>query len=527
MKLSKSISCLVSSIALLGVMAGCGPRNNDSSSSASTPADSTNTGNSNGGPTNSEYGEAPKTINIDFWHTFGQSIVTRLETVAADFKQLIQEHDGITVNVNLAYKGGYDDLEKAVITGFAGGSYPNISVAYPDNVANFLYQAPTDTTVVNLDKWMNDEEVGFGKQDWLGDVYSGIPADKSDFVEAFIDESTMYQKEGSYSLPFMKSSEVMFYNKDAFERAFALYAPAGVGDTEEAMANWLAGLTWSEFIDFNRFISANKSKILSTLEYPVVYDSDSNLFITKLAQNDVTYSAIGTDGRGTVPFESGEARTKTESIVQEIVDLHNAGILNTKAIEGEYGSNSFVEQACLFSIGSSGGAGYNIPSSNEFEVGVCRVPPVDENHAMYISQGPTLTLLENSNDAKTNYWKTYYSWEFLKYITNPEVNAQICVLGSNGYVPVRDSAYTTATYQRFLSADPNNTLVKSSIVVQEDIGMAGEYITSPVFVGSANLRDAVGGIFAAVVSEGLSVNQAITDAITQSKQFFHALGDKK
>lgn len=523
MKLSKSIYCLVSSIALLGVLSGCSPNSSTSTSSSSTPGgEQTNSSR----PTNAEYGEAPATINIDFWHTFGQSIVERLESVAADFKALVQEHDGVTVNVNLAYKGGYDDLEKAVTTGFAGGSWPNISVAYPDNVANFLYQAPTSTTVVNLDSWMEDKNVGFGTQDWLGDSYSGISATKSDFVEAFISESTMYQKEGSYSLPFMKSSEVMFYNQNAFQRAFALYAPSGVGDTEEAMDNWLANLSWDEFIEFNRFIANHKDDILSTLEYPVVYDSDSNLFITKLAQNDITYSAIGSDGIGTVPFETGEARTKTEAIVQEIVDLHEEGILNTKAIEGEYGSNSFVEQACLFSIGSSGGAGYNIPSSNEFAVGVCRVPPVDDDHAMYISQGPTLTLLENSNNAKTNYWNTYYSWEFLKYITNPEVNAKICVLGSNGYVPVRDSAYTTSTYQMFLNSDPNNTLVKSSIVVQEDIGMDGEYIVSPVFVGSANLRDAVGGIFAAVVSEGLSVNRAITDAITQSKQFFHPIGDK-
>lgn len=517
MKLSKSITGLVSAFALLGILAGC----NNGGSSSSTPTDTGNTdttpvGPSGSKPVSDEYGEAPDQVDISFWHTFGDTVESRLSQHIAEFQEKVLAHDGVTVNVDSQYKGNYDELEGVISKGFAAHNIPTIAVAYPDNVAFYMYQA-SEGTVINLDQWMNDPNVGFATQDWLGDNNMG----KEDFIPDFIEESSMYQVEGSYSLPFMKSSEVLFYNKELFYVACALYQPDGVNtESQEAMDNWIAGLNWTEFMDFNRFIHAHASEISNTIEFPAIYDSDANLFITKLAQNGVDFSGIGENGIGTIPWESGEDRTKAEEIVQQITDAYDAGLFTTKGIEGEYGSNAFVQEQTVFSIGSSGGTGYNIPASGAFEVGVCRVPPVDEDHKMYISQGPTLTLLRNSTNDTTAYWRTYYSWELLKYLTNTEVNADMCVLGSEGYVPVRYSAYTTSIYTSFMN-DVNDTYVKTSLVVQDDIIDGGQFINTAVFAGSSQLRDAADGIFSRVVNEDQAVSASLQYAIDTAKNYFH------
>ena len=417
-------------------------------------------------------------------------------------------------------------MQGIIIKGFGTGAYPNIAVAYPDNVANYLYQAKDN--VVDMEELMNDENIGFGTQEWLGDSSDGVVYDSEDFIQAFLDESQSYNEEGAYSLPFMKSSEIMFYNKNAFYPACQLYAPEGVDtSSEQAMDEWIANITWDELTDFATFISENRSNgaILSSLEYPVYYDSDSNLLITKLIQNEIGYTDVDENGVGKILFQTGEARTKAEAMVKELVDLHGDGnletvgddIFTTKALEGTYGSNAFVEQKTIFSIGSSGGTGYNDPQSDSFEVGVCKVP-YDNDKPVYVNQGPTLTMFHNTRNEADDYWRTYYSWLFLKYLTNPEANARMCIR-SNGYVPVRYSGYETATYQTFLG-DENNILVKASNILQDDI--QGNYIVTPVFIGSAELRDEMGAILNSACPNEVNttVTQAFDRAINNALNYF-------
>ena len=328
----------------------------------------------------------------------------------------------------------------------------------------------------------------------------------------------MYQQEGSYSLPFMKSSEVMFYNKQAFYTACKMYQPEGVNvDSTDAMDEWISNINWNDFMAFGEYIKDHKQDILTSLEYPIYYDSDSNLFITKLMQNDIPYSAVGDNGVGEIPFETGENRTKAEAIIQGLADAHADGVFTTKALEGTYGSNAFTEQKTIFSIGSSGGTGYNIPTSEAFTVGVCKVP-YENGNPIYVNQGPTLALLNNTTNETEGYWRTYYSWEFMKYLTNPEVNAGICVLGSEGYVPVRYSAYETTVYQQFMQ-DLTDPIAATSDILQNDIN--GNYIVTPVFVGSAQLRDQVGTILNTVCTQSISVTEAFTNAINNAKTYFH------
>ena len=496
MKKVKLCACLVSIFSLLGMLGACAP-----TTSSSTPDSSSSSSSSQ---------QPGGKVEVLFWHTFSQSIVNSLEQVIPDFEAAILETEGVEVDIQLAYQGGYDEIVDKITKGFSTGNIPTMAIAYPDHVADYLLAEQTPGQyVVNLDQYISNSEYGFGTEAHLGDKAN---YDEYDIVEAFLDEGRQYIREGTYSLPFMKSSEVMFYNVEALTAVLNLYKPE-FGGAASVIKEYIDNISWEDFMDLLGFIQDNKDQLdMPSLEIPAFYDSDSNFFISKMFQNEIAYSSI-VDGNGQIDFESGEARSKAEAMVAEMKEDYDSGKFFTKGTEGTYGSDHFKNAKSIFSIGSSGGAGYNIPSADDFTVGVCKVPASNDN-PLYVSQGPTFTMLRNpalSNDV--NDARNLYAWKFMKFLTNPDMNVRICITGSEGYVPIRYSAYESANFLDYLEI--GEELAEVAKIVINDID--GNYLNTAVFKGSATLRDQVGGILVTVFKGDKSVSQAFTDAINNTK----------
>ncbi len=468
-------------------------------------------------------GEKSEGITVVFWHTFGKTIQDTLDRKIEEFEKLVLENDGVKVHIDHNYRGGYDDILSNITQGFGAGNVPTMAVAYPDHVADYINMQPSDGAyVVNLDKYVYDSEIGFGKEKWLGDTVTGT----DDFIPAYYEEGQSFVLEGTYTLPLMKSTEVMFYNMDIvdpllddmseLDETSEYYIP-GIKERSDN-SKFLSSISWDELMiigDYflNEWQSSYKPTDLTNF-YPVFYDSDGNLFITKMMQNEIPYSSVNyTTGKGTIDFETGEARTAAEEMVTKLNEYHEKGVLTTKGAIGEYGSNYFVDGKALFSIGSSGGTGYQLPTSDAFEVGVCMVP-ADNNNPLYVCQGPDLVMLRNPGlSDKENDERNLYAWKFMKYLTNPDVNVELCTYGSEGYSPVRQSAYTTDEYMEYL--EWGEQYADTAKVVLNDIGT--KYFTTAVFPGSATLRDQVGGIITNVLTGNEeSVTSAFDVAINQS-----------
>lgn len=472
-----------------------------------------------------------KGITINFWHTFGKTPADSIEAQAKRFATLVKENEGVDVRVKFSYQGGYGDILSKTTKSFVSGETPTIAVAYPDHVADYFgAETRPGQYVVDLSKYVNDASIGFGKESYLGDKHNS-----SDIVEAFWEEGCHYTREGVYSLPYMKSSEVMFYNMNAV-RAFMPYYDAEA-TTDDDIRRIMENMTWDELMEFCEIIvDTNKTaKLFPTLDNsigPCFYDSDGNFMISKLYQEEIGYSSIDANGNGVIDFNgvAGGSFVPSESQVTEYNKmiaflkkykaLYDKHLFTTKGVFGEYGSNNFTLQKTIFSIGSSGGAGYNFPSTSTFEVGICKVPSSatnPNNTNLYVSQGPTLCLFnDNSISADKNEEKLKYAWKFMKYITNEEVNADLCVNGSEGYIPVRTSAYATQTFIDFMR--DGEKYAKTAKTVIQDIN--GSYINTPVFRGSAGLRDAMAGCLADVLkSDGSDtkikevLDRAISNAV--------------
>ena len=500
---------------ILGVaamLAGCGG-GGGSSSSSSEPAPSSSASTSSSATTpSSSSSVAPREVNISFWTAFGQTPLEAAQKAAKDFSKIIKEQTGDIVNIDITYGGGYDEIRTKIEQGFAVGNIPTMSIAYPDHVANYLGQSKN--YVYNIQPFMDDPDIGFCTQPYLGDsdLY-----DADDFVEAYLDEGRHYKYEGTYSMPLMKSSEILFYNYDAMLLAIAAMPDNFLPDAPRSSPeDFLAAIDWDEFMQLCQFIKDHKNQILDTLEVPCQYDSDGNFFVSEMFQNNIPYGSIGPDGVGRIDFESGDARANTEKMVNKLKGYVDAGLLTTKGVTGQYGSYDFAACKSVFVIGSSGGAGYNEPAGDIFKPAVARVPAFNKANPLYVTQGPTMTFLRNPTlSDEVNDLRASYAWQFAKYITNPAVNVYLCVWGSEGYVPVRYSAYEDSKYQSFLSQG-EFTAQSAQVLINE---IDGKFISSDVFVGSAELRDKVGGVLTQVFSGDKDTTTAITDMILYVKTF--------
>ena len=480
---------------LLAALASCGVGPSPSSSSSSHASS-----------------QSEEVVEVPFWTTFGQSNLEALKAKAAEFEKIILKETGRKVVINPTYEGGYDEVRDKITNGFSAGNVPAMAIAYPDHVANYLAnESAAGQYVYNVENFFSDSKIGFGKQAYLGDNQGA-----DDYVEAFIDEGTHYMREGTYSMPLMKSSEVMFYNFDAVKEGLETYDPeSAVSDAK--VEKFVSELTWDKLLEFSEHCLSHKSTVLDTMKQPIWYDSDSNLFISKMFQEGIDYCSIGSDGKGVVGFKTGENRAKAEAFVNSLVAAKNKGLLTTKGVENTYGSDSFKNGETIFEIGSSGGTGYTMPEGASFEVRVTKVPD-SNNNPLYVSQGPTVTFLKNpaKSDA-VNDERVKYAWQFYKYITNAENNVYLCVYGSEGYLPVRYSAYETAEFAEFLEV--GEIYADTARVLIDDI--SGRYFNAPVFKGSAGLRDQCGGIVTGALLGNKGTVTALFDAaIEQAEKGF-------
>ena len=143
------------------------------------------------------------------------------------------------------------------------------------------------------------------------------------------------------------------------------------------------------------------------------------------------------------------------------------------------------------------------------------------NNPLYVSQGPTLAIFNDSGlSADKNEQTTLYAWKFVKYITNGQANAELCVNGSEGYAPVRYSAYETEFFQEFM--EYGEEYAKCYDVIVNDINVNAGYLIAPAFKGSAALRDECGSLLTAAIraSNTTDIPGLIDRCISNARQKF-------
>ena len=436
-------------------------------------------GNNKGNFVIPEEGFDPNTpVTIKFEHTMGQTIRDVLDEVIEEFNVLYPN-----VTVEHEQIGGYDDVRDQILKNLGTGAYPNMAYCYPDHVA--LYNEAMIT--VALDDLLVHKEYGLG-----GSALKFEGPVQEDFIKAFFDEGRVFGDELCYTMPFLKSTEALFYNKTFFEQH-----------------NLTVPTTWDEV-----WATCAKIKEIDPNSTPLGYDSEANMFITLCETYGYPYTS-----NKSFDFNTPEMR----NLMKQFKENYDKGYFTTQELYGSY-TNTLMTDTSLKSraymcIGSTAGASYQVNSDGAFETGVTAVPKAPNGKAKAISQGPSLVLLNSDNSQET-----LATWIFMQFLLTPTVQQRFAEV--TGYMPVTTTATETEAYQAFLAKAAGNKQGIQALSTKQALAQIDNYFTSATFVGSSTARDQVSVLVVKIMSDKGLLKSENPDAAIQ-KYFEDAIDECK
>ncbi len=430
-----------------------------------------------------------KEYEITFWakNDTNKTQTAIYEKAISDFEAL---YPNITVNLRLYTD--YGKIYNDVITNIATNTTPNVCITYPDHIATYL----TGTNlVVPLENLFADPAYGLGGSE----VRFDSPA-AGQIIPQFLDECEFAGH--YYALPYMRSTEACYINKTYVE-ALGYTLP----DT----------LTW-DFIwevseaamekDAEGTFSVNGQKVM----IPFIYKSTDNMMIQMLKQKEAGYST-----------ENGEILLfgeTTGELLQDIAVHAESGAFSTFKISG-YPANFLNAGQCIFAVDSTAGAtwmGTDAPLSDisedklvRFETAVMTVPQFDTANPQMISQGPSVCIFNKADPQEV-----LASWLFAQYLLTNDV--QIAYAETEGYVPVTSKAQESEEYRNYLAdcgkddGTHYEVKIKAARLLLENVGHT---FVTPVFAGSASLRDAAGQLIENSVKSVRRGQDIDSEAITE------------
>ena len=394
------------------------------------------------------------------------------------YKRAIAEFQALypNVTVNLKLYTDYGRIYSDVITNIATGTTPNVCITYPDHIATYLSGS---NTVVPLDGLFEDEQYGLGGSQVL---FDGVT--REEIVPKFLEECAFGGH--YYALPYMRSTEACYINKTYVEKL-------GYEIPEV--------LTW-DFIwevsqaalekDENGNYLVNGQSVL----IPFIYKSTDNMMIQMLAQKDAGYS---TDEGAVLLFND-----TTTDILEQVASQTQAGAFSTFKYVG-YPANFLNAGQCIFAIDSTAGAtwmGCDAPLVDiaedalvKFETVVRPVPQYDPENPKMISQGPSVCVFNKADPQEV-----LASWLFTQYLLTDSV--QIPYAQTEGYAPVTTKAQENPEYVDYLSRGGEDHDLYYAIKLDATrllLENTENTFVTPVFNGSAGVRNAAGNLIESVV----------------------------
>lgn len=432
-------------------------------------------------------------VEVKFRIPFGSAIQPSIVQLIDSFNV---EYPNITITLDVI--GGYDNMKKATIIDIGGGRAPTMSVGYPDHFAEYLI---TDS-IIRLDKFIesSDPRIGYSQ------------AELDDFLEGYLFENRMFDLDQSFfGLPFNKSNEALFYNKDFFDH-FELDVPKTWQEVEAVSAqiyDIVAGLNDNQF----SWMGNIKTNLANNRFMPLMYDSASNFTTVVVHQFGGTYTSslyrpngVADVQRGTLSFKDDPATTQAFTYFQ---DLANRRIVNVpEAWEGSYGSNFFVLSQIVMNVGSTAGSSYYSASISDWDVST--IPYYNEDNKYVIQQGTNFCIFSQASDLEK-----LAAWLFIKHCLTPENTAEFAM--NTGYMPVRHSAYELDEYVEFLE-DPLPTQIGFSKVHNAARAYSGDgwkIFVDPAWAGSAKVREEMSTAVVQILVNKENIAQAINAAVAR------------
>ena len=403
---------------------------------------------------------------ITFWakNDTNKTQVKIYEEAVEDFQKLYPN-----IHVTIRFYTDYSKIYNDVITNISTNTTPNVCITYPDHIATYL---TGEDVVVPLDELLTDRAYGLGGSQVRFDAPS-----KGEIVPQFLQELSIGGH--IYGLPYMRSTEVLYVNKDLVE---------ALGYTLPEEVSWdfvweVSEKAMEKGADGNFLVNGQKVMI------PFIDYSTDNMLIQLCKQKGSGYSTAA----GEILLFNDD----TKEFLYTIAEHAKTGAFSTFKISS-YPGNFLNAGQCIFALDSTGGStwiGTHAPLMDispdkvvEFETAVRPIPQLNPDEPWMISQGPSVCIFNKADPQEV-----LASWLFVQYLMTDKV--QIAYSQTEGYVPVTTKAQNAPEYLDYLSRageDYNehyDVKIAASKLLLANIDHT--FIT-PVFNGSSSLRSAAG-----------------------------------
>ena len=341
----------------------------------------------------------PLKLTMYFPVNVGGNVANLIDSMTAEFNA-----ENPDIQVEAVYTGNYDDTVTAIQTAIQGGNAPDLFVS----LATQRFTMASTKMAMPLDDLIAADPEG---QAFVDDFIDGF------MLDSYVDGQT-------YSIPFQRSTMVMFYNKDAFKE---------VGlDPEAPPANW------TEMVEYAQKLTNDK-------RYGVGIALNSGS-----AQWAFTGFSLEncTNGVGLMNPNGKEVYFNTPENIEALqlwLDLQNKyncmapGIVQWTDLPTQFLAG---EVAMIY---HTTGNLTNIKNNATFDFGVCFMPAGRQYGAptgggnFYITNG----ISEERQQAV---------WKYIKFMCETERAAQWSI--DTGYVATRNSCYETELLKDYYASFP-------------------------------------------------------------------------
>lgn len=359
-----------------------------------------------------------KAVELEFYFpvSVGGAISEKIQSYVDEFNQ---QHEG-KIKVKAVFSGDYTDTFTKAKTAAEAGNAPDVAILLQAD-----YFDLTDLGLVApLDEYIAKE----GK-DYINDFYPAL-------LEGSVVDGSRY------SIPFQRSTQVLFYNKQAF-------AEVGLDRAPE---------TWDELVEYGKKLVKKENGEVTRWGLQVPMGGPFSYWnIQPFAlQNGVELA----NPEGTkVNFN---APNNIEA-VQFFYDLAHVHQIMPEGPQG-WGDipTNFLAGKSAMVIHSTGSL-TNIKNKAEFDFGVAMLP-TNGGKRTNLGGGNIYMFKDIPQENKDA------AWELIKFLTSPEKAADWSM--ASGYIATRKSAYEVPEFKKFLEENPEY------LVARDQLAEAGAELTT-------------------------------------------------
>jgi ABC-type glycerol-3-phosphate transport system substrate-binding protein len=376
--------------------------------------------------------------------------------------------------IQLTFWHGYSPDKEAVLKDYIKkyeSEHPNVEIKeqFIANGEDMLTKLQAGLSTNQL------PDISWGFPTWTGalassgklvDVGSLMDSQmKKDFFSGVLDANRYQGK--IYSLPIEAGALELIYNKDKFKAAGIKEAPK----------------TWDELL-------AAAKKLTHGDQYGIYIPVQPDERTTWTWETFLWQNGGQLVKNGKVAFGNSQG-AEALKFYTDLVTKYKVAPKDKIDVDAAFTSGKLA-----MVIGTQGAAsGYQ--SKNNMNIGVAPLPSKKESAT---GLGTNTLFLFKSNSAKEK-----AAWDFVKWLTNTENNADWAI--KMGYLPVRQSAVNSSKYQQFGKENP------ASLVAAESLSSG---VTRPNDEYYPKMSDAISNAIGKIIYNGTDVKDALAEAVKTS-----------